>query len=199
MLHKLIIFNIFVVCLMKFSENYEMRESRVIYVERKHLNLSKNTTIGSKRTPRGKYLILKLKLYLFCSQLIIHFSSCLKLNYEFYFEIAVYFPIFTNIELSNEDCLTTDGLIGTCYSRTECDLFRGITRGVCARGFGVCCFCEYLSQQGWASSADSEDIKEGNMAKMDARNAIPPCPPLFNSSGMEIVKHLLKNNNLTCN
>ena len=56
--------------------------------------------------------------------------------------IAVYFPIFEMIEFPNDACLTVDGLMGTCYARTECDLFKGFSRGFCARGFGVCCFCE---------------------------------------------------------
>ena len=126
MLDKFIFSYILVICLIGFTKSYELTKSRV-FVERKYLKPIENTTIGSNRTSKSEYFYWSKRLiYIYIINII-----------------SVYFPIFEMIEFPNEGCLTVDGLMGTCYARTECDLFRGITRGFCARGFGVCCFCEF--------------------------------------------------------
>ncbi|RWS15461.1 uncharacterized protein B4U79_12194, partial [Dinothrombium tinctorium] len=52
----------------------------------------------------------------------------------------VYFPLFELIQFKNEECVTSDNLTGTCYTLTECALYGGVPRGICAAGFCVCCF-----------------------------------------------------------
>ncbi|KAI1280563.1 hypothetical protein HDE_13519 [Halotydeus destructor] len=51
-----------------------------------------------------------------------------------------YFPLFKVVQFQNDVCLTSEGLSGTCYTRTECTILRGRSVGLCAKGFGVCCF-----------------------------------------------------------
>ncbi|KAF7393039.1 hypothetical protein HZH66_008872 [Vespula vulgaris] len=49
------------------------------------------------------------------------------------------FPLFTVVRFENNACGGLNGENGTCISSTECSQRGGISSGVCANGYGVCC------------------------------------------------------------
>ena len=59
-----------------------------------------------------------------------------------WFSFSGILPLFALVTFKNSECVasdTTDGLIGTCYSSTDCKARGGSGLGNCAAGFGVCC------------------------------------------------------------
>ncbi|KAG7209970.1 hypothetical protein KM043_011559 [Ampulex compressa] len=49
------------------------------------------------------------------------------------------FSIFTVVKFDNAICVGTNGENGTCLAASECVQRRGISNGICANGYGVCC------------------------------------------------------------
>ncbi|OAD60708.1 hypothetical protein WN48_05270 [Eufriesea mexicana] len=49
------------------------------------------------------------------------------------------FPLFTLVKFENNVCVGLNGENGTCIAATECSQRSGISSGVCASGYGVCC------------------------------------------------------------
>lgn len=49
-------------------------------------------------------------------------------------------PLFTVVRFDNNLCLGNTGENGTCISPAECVQRRGVNNGICANGYGVCCF-----------------------------------------------------------
>ncbi|XP_033207964.1 uncharacterized protein LOC117167267 [Belonocnema kinseyi] len=49
-------------------------------------------------------------------------------------------PLFTVVKFDNNLCIGNTGENGTCISSLECSQRRGISNGICANGYGVCCF-----------------------------------------------------------
>ncbi|XP_043486352.1 uncharacterized protein LOC122513896 isoform X2 [Polistes fuscatus] len=49
------------------------------------------------------------------------------------------FPLFTVVRFENNICGGLNGENGTCISATECSQRGGISSGICANGYGVCC------------------------------------------------------------
>ncbi|KMQ84184.1 hypothetical protein RF55_18240, partial [Lasius niger] len=53
--------------------------------------------------------------------------------------IRVVFSLFTLVKFDNSICGGLDGENGTCVAAAECVQRGGISSGVCANGYGVCC------------------------------------------------------------
>lgn len=51
--------------------------------------------------------------------------------------------LFTVVRFANSECVV-NGNSGTCYTASECRREGGTEIGSCARGFGVCCYSEFL-------------------------------------------------------
>ncbi|KAK2576364.1 hypothetical protein KPH14_005713 [Odynerus spinipes] len=49
------------------------------------------------------------------------------------------FPLFTVVRFDNNACGGLNGENGTCIAASECSQRGGISSGVCANGYGVCC------------------------------------------------------------
>ncbi|CAK9834418.1 hypothetical protein ANTRET_LOCUS10951 [Anthophora retusa] len=49
------------------------------------------------------------------------------------------FPLFTLVKFDNNVCIGLNGENGTCVAASECSQRGGVTSGVCANGYGVCC------------------------------------------------------------
>ncbi|PBC33191.1 Cubilin [Apis cerana cerana] len=49
------------------------------------------------------------------------------------------FPLFTLIKFNNNACVGLNGENGTCIAATECSQRSGISSGLCANGYGICC------------------------------------------------------------
>ncbi|XP_043476468.1 uncharacterized protein LOC122507685 isoform X1 [Leptopilina heterotoma] len=49
-------------------------------------------------------------------------------------------PLFTVVRFDNNLCMGSTGENGTCISPAECVQRRGVSNGICANGYGVCCF-----------------------------------------------------------
>ena len=47
--------------------------------------------------------------------------------------------IFTLVEFKNDVCRISVDEFGTCYTKLECEGFKGREIGSCAKGYGVCC------------------------------------------------------------
>jgi len=47
--------------------------------------------------------------------------------------------IFSVVKFPNSQCVGTNSLNGTCYTKDECTAKSGSSAGSCASGFGVCC------------------------------------------------------------
>jgi len=47
--------------------------------------------------------------------------------------------LFTVVQFPNAVCTTTESLVGTCMTSSECTTLVGTASGQCAAGFGVCC------------------------------------------------------------
>ena len=45
------------------------------------------------------------------------------------------------IQFANEECFCHEiiGMNGTCWSSSECQIYRGVPCGSCAGGYGTCC------------------------------------------------------------
>ncbi|XP_059471873.1 uncharacterized protein LOC132194549 isoform X2 [Neocloeon triangulifer] len=54
-------------------------------------------------------------------------------------EVARFLNLLTLVRFSNSECLSEDGLVGSCYPDSECVALGGVIGGSCANGFGVCC------------------------------------------------------------
>jgi len=52
------------------------------------------------------------------------------------------FNVLNVVEFPNERCTMGSGKDGVCYSSTECASLGGTGQGMCANGFGVCCYFE---------------------------------------------------------
>ena len=50
-----------------------------------------------------------------------------------------FFPLFSVIRFANSQCLASNNLNGTCFTRRECRNYGGIPSGSCANGHGICC------------------------------------------------------------
>ncbi|RZF44247.1 hypothetical protein LSTR_LSTR003887 [Laodelphax striatellus] len=50
-----------------------------------------------------------------------------------------FLPLFTVVQFPNQDCKALTGDNGTCMSQYECKASGGISSGICANNFGVCC------------------------------------------------------------
>ncbi|CAB3382682.1 Hypothetical predicted protein [Cloeon dipterum] len=50
-----------------------------------------------------------------------------------------FLPFYTVVRFKNNECTATNGLVGTCYLRSECRTKQGVAFGSCSRGLGVCC------------------------------------------------------------
>lgn len=50
--------------------------------------------------------------------------------------------IFTMIRFQNTQCNSGNDNIGTCYTKRECEKRSGVSDGLCADGYGVCCIFE---------------------------------------------------------
>ena len=75
------------------------------------------------------------------------------------------FSIFNVVTFKHEQCTTSNGLLGTCLTSTECTSQGGNKLGNCASGFGVCCLktistcgstvtnnCTYIQNPGYPSA-----------------------------------------------
>jgi len=51
--------------------------------------------------------------------------------------------LITWVKFDNDECASTLGDNGTCYTAAECEEFGGKAAGTCASGFGVCCVLKY--------------------------------------------------------
>ncbi|XP_033186435.1 uncharacterized protein LOC117155010 isoform X2 [Bombus vancouverensis nearcticus] len=49
------------------------------------------------------------------------------------------FPLFTLVKFDNNVCVGLSGENGTCIAASECSKRGGVSSGVCANGYGVCC------------------------------------------------------------
>ncbi|XP_043599019.1 uncharacterized protein LOC122574893 isoform X3 [Bombus pyrosoma] len=49
------------------------------------------------------------------------------------------FPLFTLVKFDNNVCIGLNGENGTCIAASECSKRGGVSSGVCANGYGVCC------------------------------------------------------------
>ncbi|XP_050592219.1 uncharacterized protein LOC126923126 isoform X1 [Bombus affinis] len=49
------------------------------------------------------------------------------------------FPLFTLVKFDNNVCVGLNGENGTCIAASECSKRGGVSSGVCANGYGVCC------------------------------------------------------------
>ncbi|XP_026670406.1 uncharacterized protein LOC113464499 [Ceratina calcarata] len=50
-----------------------------------------------------------------------------------------FFPLFSVIRFANSQCLASNNLNGTCFTRRECRQYGGTPSGTCANGHGLCC------------------------------------------------------------
>ncbi|XP_015186546.1 PREDICTED: uncharacterized protein LOC107071777 [Polistes dominula] len=50
-----------------------------------------------------------------------------------------FFPFFSVIRFANSQCLASNSLNGTCFTRRECNSYGGTPSGTCANGLGICC------------------------------------------------------------
>lgn len=50
-----------------------------------------------------------------------------------------FFPLFSVIRFANSQCLASNNLNGTCFTRRECRDYGGTPSGTCANGHGICC------------------------------------------------------------
>ncbi|CAK9801472.1 hypothetical protein ANTQUA_LOCUS2856 [Anthophora quadrimaculata] len=50
-----------------------------------------------------------------------------------------FFPLFSVIRFANTQCLASNNLNGTCFTRRECRDYGGTPSGNCANGHGICC------------------------------------------------------------
>nr|XP_050847064.1 uncharacterized protein LOC127062600 isoform X2 [Vespula vulgaris] len=50
-----------------------------------------------------------------------------------------FFPFFSVIRFANSQCLASNSLNGTCFTRRECYNYGGTPSGTCANGLGICC------------------------------------------------------------
>lgn len=50
-----------------------------------------------------------------------------------------FFSVFQIVKFKNEACTTDTGLMGTCYTESECSDAGGTASGSCASSFGTCC------------------------------------------------------------
>jgi hypothetical protein len=55
-----------------------------------------------------------------------------------------FLSLFTVVRFQNDMCLTTKHNNGTCYTQQDCLDKGGTPQGMCASGFGVCCYFEYM-------------------------------------------------------
>ena len=63
------------------------------------------------------------------------------------FYIHFYVPVgllslFAVVQFKNNECTSSNGDTGVCYTSTECTNNGGSASGNCAVGFGVCCIIE---------------------------------------------------------
>jgi len=47
--------------------------------------------------------------------------------------------VFNVVTFPNDECTSSFGTTGVCYTQSECTSFGGTASGTCASGFGVCC------------------------------------------------------------
>lgn len=80
----------------------------------------------------------KFKIYFF---LIIYIY--IKFNRIILF-VHLVFPLFTLIKFNNNACVGLNGENGTCIAATECSQRSGISSGICANGYGICCIGTFL-------------------------------------------------------
>lgn len=66
------------------------------------------------------------------------------------------FPLFTFIKFDNNVCIDTNGENGTCVTASECLEQGGISSGICANGYGVCCIGMILFLQLFPSPRATE-------------------------------------------
>ncbi|XP_054014781.1 uncharacterized protein LOC128895856 [Hylaeus anthracinus] len=50
-----------------------------------------------------------------------------------------FFPLFSVVRFANSQCLASNNLNGTCFTRRECRDYGGTASGTCASGHGICC------------------------------------------------------------
>lgn len=50
-----------------------------------------------------------------------------------------FFPLFSVIRFANTQCLASNNLNGTCFTKRECRYYGGTPSGSCANGLGICC------------------------------------------------------------
>ncbi|XP_076277333.1 uncharacterized protein LOC143207568 [Lasioglossum baleicum] len=50
-----------------------------------------------------------------------------------------FFPLFSVVRFANSQCLASNNLNGTCFTRRECREYGGTASGSCANGLGICC------------------------------------------------------------
>lgn len=66
-----------------------------------------------------------------------------RLLYTFNHLIFTVFSLFTLVKFENNICGGLNGENGTCISPAECGQRNGISSGICANGYGVCCIGQY--------------------------------------------------------
>ena len=49
------------------------------------------------------------------------------------------FSLFNVVKFPNTECTNSLGVVGTCYTNSQCTMRGGTGSGSCAGGFGVCC------------------------------------------------------------
>ncbi|XP_076247538.1 uncharacterized protein LOC143187304 [Calliopsis andreniformis] len=50
-----------------------------------------------------------------------------------------FFPLFSVVRFANSQCLASNNLNGTCFTKRECREYGGTSSGSCANGLGICC------------------------------------------------------------
>nr|XP_033339572.1 uncharacterized protein LOC117228032 isoform X1 [Megalopta genalis] len=53
--------------------------------------------------------------------------------------ILKFFPLFSVVRFANSQCMASNNLNGTCFTRRECREYGGTASGSCANGLGICC------------------------------------------------------------
>lgn len=67
-------------------------------------------------------------------------TGCLGLHHESEVNRNEKYALFSIVNFPNDACTTASGDTGMCVASSECNGSGGIAMGICAQGFGTCCY-----------------------------------------------------------